>query len=79
MVNQWMGGHRPIPDSQCIAIERITQGSVAVDRLNERTPWVRVEDPLWPHPGGRPCIDAANSEHARKGAPAIPEKAVAHA
>lgn len=48
-----------VPADRCPAIERATNGAVAVEQLRPDVRWVRVPDPAWPHPGGRPCIDVA--------------------
>lgn len=50
---------RGIPDDRCPSIERATSGSVTVEDLRPDVSWVRVVDPSWPHPLGRPCIDVA--------------------
>lgn len=52
----WSG--RPPPD-RCPAIERATSGKHTVEQLRPDVRWVRVADPDWPHPDGRPCIDVA--------------------
>lgn len=48
---------RPVPKERCPAIELETAARVSVERLRADVRWVRVADPLWPHQGGRPCID----------------------
>lgn len=30
-----------------------------VEQIQDGARWVRVPDPAWPHPGGRPCLDVA--------------------
>lgn len=57
-VNQWCKGERPVPVEQCPAIERATKGHVQCEELHEG-PWVRIPDPEWPHPQGRPLRDYA--------------------
>lgn len=52
----WRG--LPPPD-RCPAIERATSGRVTVAELRPDVQWIRVPDPAWPHPEGRPCIDVA--------------------
>lgn len=47
----------------CVAIEEASAGEVTCDSLRPDIVWVRVPDPLWPHPGGRPLVD-----HTRKAA-----------
>lgn len=56
---QCFTGRRRLPADRCPAIERATNGAVAVERLRPDVRWVRVPDPAWPHPDGRPCIDVA--------------------
>lgn len=60
LVSQWANGVRPIPAERCPAIERATDGAVVVEEMREDVIWVRVSDADWPHPNGRPCIDAAS-------------------
>lgn len=61
MVNQWLRSVRPIPRESAAEIERITGGKVSCEDLLPNVAWVRVPDPDWPHPGGRPCVDVAAS------------------
>jgi DNA-binding transcriptional regulator YdaS (Cro superfamily) len=56
-VNQWVSGARPVPAQHAAAIERISGGRWAVEKLCPQTRWVRVKDSKWPHPDGRPLID----------------------
>jgi DNA-binding transcriptional regulator YdaS (Cro superfamily) len=69
-VSQWIKGldgasvqassdARLIPKDRCPAIELATGGAVTVEQLRADVRWVRVPDPAWPHPDGRPCIDVA--------------------
>lgn len=48
-----------IPRDRCPDIERASGGKVTCDEMRPEVAWVRVPDPDWPHPGGRPCIDVA--------------------
>ncbi|WP_336606339.1 transcriptional regulator [Calidifontimicrobium sp. SYSU G02091] len=48
-----------VPPDRCPAIERATGGEVTCEQLRPDVRWVRVRDPSWPHPEGRPCIDVA--------------------
>lgn len=52
-------GVRSPPPDRCPAIERATAGQVRCETLRPDVCWVRIPDPHWPHPGGRPCIDVA--------------------
>ena len=54
-----VGWRGVVPAERCPAIERATEGRVACEALRPDVRWARVPDPLWPHPGGRPCIDVA--------------------
>ena len=65
-VSQWFSG-RP-PADRCPSIERATAGRVTVDQLRPDVRWVRVTDPTWPHPEGRPCIDVAAPVEVRNAA-----------
>lgn len=58
-VGQWKAGARPIPPERCVEIERLTNGTVSADSLSPDSRWIRVHDPSWPHPGGRPLLDVA--------------------
>ena len=51
-----------VPPDRCPAIERATDGRVTCETLRQDVRWVRVPDPAWPHPSGRPCIDVAAPE-----------------
>lgn len=61
---QCFTGRRKLPSGHCPAIERATNGAVTVEHLRPDVRWVRVPDPNWPHPAGRPCIDVAAKEAA---------------
>lgn len=47
-------GERPIPAWRCPAIEYAVQGRVTCEKLAPTGSWVRIPDPEWPHPKGRP-------------------------
>jgi len=68
-VSEWRT--RGIPADRCPAIERATKGGVTCEEICPRVRWVRVPDPTWPHPDGRPCIDVAG--------PGTAEEEVRHA
>ncbi len=51
--------YRGIPPERCPAIERATRGAHTVEALRPDVSWVRIQDPTWPHPAGRPAIDVA--------------------
>lgn len=60
-------GGRPLPPEKAPALERATglKGEmVTVDDLCPAAKWVRVVDPDWPHPEGRPCLDLAAPQQA---------------
>jgi DNA-binding transcriptional regulator YdaS (Cro superfamily) len=50
---------RGIPPDRCPSIERATRGTVTVEELRPDVRWIRIADPAWPHPSGRPAIDVA--------------------
>lgn len=54
-----IGWNGRVPQDRCPDIERATQGRVPVEQQRPDVRWVRVPDPNWPHPQGRPCIDVA--------------------
>lgn len=58
-VHQMVSGARPTPPDRCPSIERAVRGEITVQQLRPDVRWVRVPDPDWPHPEGRPCIDVA--------------------
>lgn len=62
----WARGGRPVPRDRCPAIERATGGKVVCEELRTDIAWVRVPDPDWPHPEGRPCIDIAGPLRPRE-------------
>lgn len=67
LLSQWASADRQVPLDRCAAIERHTQGVVAVESLRADARWVRVKDKNWPHPDGRPLLDlaSANDAHAK--------------
>ena len=56
---QCLKGLRQIRDKHCVALERESKGRLAVEDLRTDLVWLRIPDPSWPHPSGRPCIDVA--------------------
>ena len=61
----WTSLSRPLPPEKAPALELATgrKGkTVPVELLCPTASWVRVPDPNWPHPNGRPCLDLAVSE-----------------
>lgn len=61
-IRQWQHGYadrKPSPD-YAVAIERATRGHVPVEKWNTTHRWLRIPDPQWPHPAGRPLIDPAS-------------------
>lgn len=61
---QWKEADGGVPGRHCQAIERATKGAVTVEELRPTDKWVRVPDPTWPHPAGRPLLDFAKPELA---------------
>ena len=50
-----------IPPERRPAIELHKWPEVCVEQLGDDVHWVRVPDPDWPHPDGRPCLDVARA------------------
>lgn len=68
-ISNWRA--RGVPIEECPAIERATSCAVTCEELRSDVSWVRVPDPTWPHPKGRPLVDHSHSELAsRPDAPA---------
>ncbi len=42
LVNQWLTGKRPISAERCPVIERITNGAVTCEELNDKVDWAFV-------------------------------------
>lgn len=59
----WLNGVA-VPAWACAAIEHATDAKVSADRVGPALQWVRIADPEWPHPGGKPCIDALAAKSA---------------
>lgn len=55
MVYQWLSGKRPVAADQCPRIERLTNGEVRCEDLNDKVDWAFVRD-SGPHPA-----DVANA------------------
>jgi len=56
---QCLSGRVKTPAERCPAIERAFDGRVTAEQLRPDIAWVRIADPAWPHPAGRPLIDVA--------------------
>lgn len=52
-------GEKPIPERWCPIVERITTAGTQAQQLRPDVVWVRVPCPGWPHPDGKPLVDAA--------------------
>lgn len=50
---------RRIPERYCAELERWKKGRITAETLRPDVRWVRVDDPSWPHPKGRPLLDYA--------------------
>lgn len=50
-----------IPAGRAPFIERGKLGEYTCEEMCPSVRWVRVADPSWPHPAGRPCIDVAGA------------------
>jgi len=60
LVSQY-AGVREVPKDRAPDIEFFTDGAVVCETLRPDVVWLRVQDPEWPHPKGRPTIDAATA------------------
>lgn len=54
-----IGWRGKVPFDRRPALERALYPRVKVEDFGSDVQWVRVTDPDWPHPLGRPCIDVA--------------------
>lgn len=63
-VTGWNGR---VPAKRCPDMERAF--GVPCEEIRPDVRWVRVPDPDWPNPAGRPCIDVASpvAEEVREG------------
>ena len=48
-----------VPPERRPELERLKYPGFCVEMFGDDVRWVRVPDPDWPHPDGRPCIDVA--------------------
>lgn len=62
LVWAWINRGGKPPSDRCPDIERATDGRVPCEVLRPDVHWVRIADAAWPHPAGRPLIDAAAPE-----------------
>lgn len=53
-----------VPRERRADLERALYPRVTVEQFGSDVRWVRVPDPTWPHPEGRPCIDVATPRPA---------------
>jgi hypothetical protein len=60
-VRDWITRRRQMPCRHCPSIEVATGGLLVVEHLRPDAPWLRMPDPNWPHPAGRPVLDIANT------------------
>lgn len=59
-VSEWLTGERPVPDTQCVELERLMEGRLHVEALRGDVKWRRVADAGWPwHPDGKPLVDVS--------------------
>jgi DNA-binding transcriptional regulator YdaS (Cro superfamily) len=59
LISQWAHNARPVPSEHCPQLERATEGAVTCEEMRPDVTWVRIPDPDWPHPQGRPLLDVA--------------------
>lgn len=53
-----MYGTKAFTPSYAVVVERQSQGAVSVEDMCPGVKWVRIKDKAWPHPKGRPLLDA---------------------
>jgi len=58
-VGQWALDGRPVPLDRAVEIEQVLEAQITCNELRPDARWVRIPDPSWPHPGGRPLLDVA--------------------
>lgn len=60
-VSQWYSPNaaqrRPLPDVHCPQLEFSSKGAATCEEMRPDIAWVRVPDPTWPNPAGRPLVD----------------------
>lgn len=56
---QLLTKRRKAPLERYPAIEKALQGAATCEQLRPDVRWMRMPDPTWPHPAGRPVIDVA--------------------
>jgi DNA-binding transcriptional regulator YdaS (Cro superfamily) len=64
LIHQWAHELRPVPVDRCPSIEFETVGSVTCEELCPDVNWVRIPDPDWPNPQGRPLVDHSQKKAA---------------
>ena len=62
LVNNWVRRGGVVPQEHCPAIERAYASAVTCEELRPDVSWVRIPDPDWPHPDGRPLVDHCSNE-----------------
>lgn len=67
---------RQVPKDRAPDVEFFTNGEVSCEVTRPDVVWLRVPDARWPHPSGRPTIDAATA-HLRGLEVATPEQRAA--
>lgn len=66
MIHQWANGMKAVPVERAPDLERGSVGVLPCETIRPDIAWIRVPDPEWPHPGGRPCHDILGSARLRE-------------
>lgn len=57
-------GVKNAPRQRAPDIERFTNADVTVEEMLPGLAWIRIPDPGWPHPKGRPLLDVSSGMDA---------------
>ena len=78
-VSQLVSGRRPMPPDRCPEIELATLGKSTCEGLRPDLRWVRICDPAWPNPAGRPLLDLSPTPADTPVSQAVPSAVEARA
>lgn len=57
-----MYGTKALAPGYAVVVERESKGAVLVESECPHENWVRIKDKSWPHPKGRPLLDASKQK-----------------
>ncbi|CAG2126855.1 hypothetical protein LMG31506_00206 [Cupriavidus yeoncheonensis] len=63
LVYQWISGKRPVSAEQCPAIERLTNGAVTCEELNDKVDWAYVRRGTRKEGRAIHALDPSSSSH----------------